>query len=876
MKRLLLLLPFIAPFITHAQIGYTFSALSGTYSYNSGTSLLGSGVDENISASTSIGFTFQFGCANYTTFQASSNGVLYLGTAIASAPFDNFPDLAFNADRPVIAPLWDDLKTSSAAQGGGVNYTLSGASPNRILTVEWKKMKWYYASTGPIISFQVKLYETSNRIDFIYQQENIANLAFPAAAIGLAGANSGDYYSLNNASSSPTASQSTETDNISTAPATGQIYRWDPISCSGTPSGITSSASPASLCSAGTSTLSLSGASGCGLSYQWQSSTTGTGGWSNIAGATSSTQTVSVPAGGLYYQCIVTCSSSGLSGTSSSVHVTVGTPSNDNCSGATTITVGNCVAGDVNCASQSQAGCLGTANDDVWYKFVATSTTQNISLSASSSFDPVVQVFSGACGSLTSVWCDDATYTYGGSSECRSASGLTIGNTYYVRVYDYYSGYPSTTTFTLCVSAMSSYTCNLNYSYSTITNSQDAGVTNAVTISDDHLSSAVPLGFNFCFDGYQYTQAYISSNASLVFDAVDPCVPNVDQSRIAAYSGAPTGYTIAGPAPSTTDYVPQNAILAPWHDIDPGNGGAITYATLGTSPNRRFVLYFNGVKQFYTTSPCQNTAYDYTAQIKLYETSNNIEIHVQQMNSCAAWNNGQAILGLHNAFGTLAVVPTGYNAKATSPYNVYSISNTAWKFVPNCTGCAILLPVEIAAFTASRKDDLANEISWTTASETAIRWFHVQRSTDGVNFGDVNTQQARSSTGAQYDYTDVLDDASQTYYYRIATENLDGTIEYSGIRVVQRDKSSSTVVLNLYPNPFTNDINIDMESMGESLVTVEVFGMFGRLVYQQEMLLSDGANTVRINDFEKQKGLYLVRITNKLGQVLLTRKMIRQ
>lgn len=870
-RWLLIVLVILASIPTRAQLSYAMTATTGTYAYNSGTQLLGSSVDENISASTSIGFTFKFGCANYTTFQASSNGVLYLGTSIASAPFDNVPNLSGNTDRPIIAPLWDDLETSST---GKVNYKLTGTSPNRVLTVEWLNMLWDYFASGKVISFQAKLYETSGQIDFIYKVENIANLYSPYAASGLAGATTGDFYSLSDFGTNPTASKTTETDNISSAPATNQIYRWTPNSCSGTPAGISASASPVSLCAAGTATLSLSGTSGCGLTYQWQSASAGSGPWTNITGATSSTQTVSVPAAGSYYQCVVTCS--GLSGTSSTVHVTVGTPSNNDCSGATALTIGNCVAGDVNCASQSQIGCVGTADDDVWYSFTATGTAHDISLSASSSFDPVVELFLGSCGSLTSIWCDDVDYTTGGSMQCRATTGLTVGNTYYLRVYDYYSGTPATTGFTVCVSAGPSASCGLNYTLSSITNSQDAGVNTTITLSDDHLSNAIALPFGFCFDGYLYSEIYVCSNASLVFDAVDPCSPNVDQSRIPASSGAPTGYSISGPVPTTTDYVPQNAILAPWHDIDPGNGGTITYATLGTSPNRRFVVSFNAVKQFELSSPCQNTSYDYTGQIKLYETTNNIEIHIQQMNSCASWNNGQAILGLHNGTGTMALVPAGYNANASSPYNVYSITNAAWRFTNNCTSCNIVLPVDMVEFTATTLDDENNEITWRTANERSVKWFYLERSVDGVNFTEIARVAPLSPLGASYEHKDKLPDARSTYYYRVATENMDGSIEYSGLRVVERNSNLVAAIRDVYPNPFVDDLNFDVESAGDVDVTIEVYGMFGRVVYRQQCKLADGVNTVHIDDFDKQKGLYLVRLIDQEGKELLVKKMIRQ
>lgn len=128
-------------------------------------------------------------------------------------------------------------------------------------------------------------------------------------------------------------------------------------------------------------------------------------------------------------------------------------PANDNCAGAVSLTPSSsCVptTGNVASASQSIAGCTGTANDDVWYSFVATATQHTVTVDGSTSFDAVVQIYSVSCGG-TSLGCIDATLA--DQVETTTLAGLTIGNTYWVRVYDYYGGTPATTTFTICITA---------------------------------------------------------------------------------------------------------------------------------------------------------------------------------------------------------------------------------------------------------------------------------------------------------------------------------------------------------------------------------------------------------------------------------------
>jgi hypothetical protein len=136
--------------------------------------------------------------------------------------------------------------------------------------------------------------------------------------------------------------------------------------------------------------------------------------------------------------------------------------SNDECSGAIALTMnayGSCAstsAGNVSCATASgtaAGSCFGTPDDDIWYSFVATASSHSITLTAASSFDAYMQLYSGTCGALSSIACSDAN-TF-------NASGLTIGNTYYIRAYSYSATVPSNGSITMCISAPASCPSNM-------------------------------------------------------------------------------------------------------------------------------------------------------------------------------------------------------------------------------------------------------------------------------------------------------------------------------------------------------------------------------------------------------------------------------
>ena len=136
----------------------------------------------------------------------------------------------------------------------------------------------------------------------------------------------------------------------------------------------------------------------------------------------------------------------------------------DNPCGATTITPGapgagctNVVTGSTSGATQTfSGGSCGTADDDVWFKFTATATSHVVRVTPSSSFDAVMQAYYNAnCANITSGSNINSCFDSGGDGAVgdMQLTGLTVGFTYYVRVWEYgtYASPPTVNSFQICV-----------------------------------------------------------------------------------------------------------------------------------------------------------------------------------------------------------------------------------------------------------------------------------------------------------------------------------------------------------------------------------------------------------------------------------------
>ena len=176
---------------------------------------------------------------------------------------------------------------------------------------------------------------------------------------------------------------------------------------------------------------------------------------------------------------------------------------------------------------------------------------------------------------------------------------------------------------------------------------------------DDRWSSAISLPFDFCFYGQAYTQMVIGSNAVVSFDLAQNA-PN-------SYCEWDFDETI----PDTNLF--HTAIFGPYMDIFPSTGdeGKINWTVFGEEPDRTMVVNFANIKYF----SCISTFL--TSQIVMYETTNVIEVYIENRPSGCSWNDGNAVIGIQNQDGTRGETAPGRNT------GDWSASNEAWRFTPN-------------------------------------------------------------------------------------------------------------------------------------------------------------------------------------------------
>jgi hypothetical protein len=181
--------------------------------------------------------------------------------------------------------------------------------------------------------------------------------------------------------------------------------------------------------------------------------------------------------------------------------------------------------------------------------------------------------------------------------------------------------------------------------------------------TDDVHSDVVNIGFDFNFYGNVYNQCVLSANGYITFDFT----------QAGEYSPWPINAAIPDPG-----VVPENAILAPWHDIDPGVDGSIVFGSYGVAPNRVFYVVWCNIPMFNCNDLISGQ------YLLLFESSNKIEMHIEEKPLCAGWNAGAAVQGIVNENSTLSeiVIDPVLNQPRNFPLQ-WTATNEGWEFVPN-------------------------------------------------------------------------------------------------------------------------------------------------------------------------------------------------
>jgi hypothetical protein len=213
---------------------YSWKPSTAAYAAVSGTPLTFSATDD-AAVTVALPFTFTYDSLSYASVGVSTNGILTLGTTSTSftnSDLFNGGSFLFN----VLAPWWDNLALDAS---GTVQSFTEGTPPNRDFVIQFGNFPDYSGSTYRL-NWQVRLYEGSNRIQFIYGNKGAgAPSGSSSASVGIKGKNGLTGFFIDGTTGSRTLGNSSLNSNTG-FPAAGTVFTFAPDTAA--PLGLTAAA----------------------------------------------------------------------------------------------------------------------------------------------------------------------------------------------------------------------------------------------------------------------------------------------------------------------------------------------------------------------------------------------------------------------------------------------------------------------------------------------------------------------------------------------------------------------------------------------------------------------------------------------------------
>lgn len=593
-------------------------------------------------------------------------------------------------------------------------------------------------------------------------------------------------------------------------------------------------------------------------------------------------------------------------------------PANDNPCSATPLTVGaSCTfASYTNAAATATAGvtapgCASYNGGDVWFTAVVpASGILNVDMSAGVITDSGLAFYTGTCGSLTLLECDDDDSPNGAMSMI-NRTGLTPGSTIFIRVWEY--GGDNNGTFSICASSpppvtndepctATSLPVNASCSFTAASNvgsSASAGVPAPGCASyvgeDVWFTAVVPATGTLIVNTNSGSMTdsgmafYTGTCGSLtLLECDDDDSPNGSMSMITAggltpgstiyirmwdFSGGSGTFSICAVAGATTgpcglaatnDNCPSPAILTQ----GPGSFSASTDVTFtADQPGNVSSVFCGSIEnnswyQFTATSTthsfpiasvtgCVN---NYGIQAHVYSVTYNASgccTGFTSMSNC--YNPGTTALG--------TVTATGLTIGNNYMLMIDGNAGDGCEFtISGWTGTGIL-PVELSEFNG-KSSSVGNILTWRTESEYKNDYFEVMYSRDADHFEKIGVIQGVGTTSEANEYQFIHQGVpSGTSFYKLQQVDLNGERTDSKIISIN-SKDNSDGLFSVYPNPMKDQLIMQLQSSKKEHMEITIMDQKGITVLNEQLTVDEGITNLFRDLSFLRSGVYTLIVTS--------------
>ena len=163
-------------------------------------------------------------------------------------------------------------------------------------------------------------------------------------------------------------------------------------------------------------------------------------------------------------------------------------------------------------------------------------------------------------------------------------------------------------------------------------------------------------------------------------------------------------------------------------------------------------------------------------------------------------------------------------------------------------------------------------VQWQTLSEYNSSYFTAEKSTDGINWSEISTKTAAGFSTALQTYSTADNDVQTVNYYRVKQADRDGRVTWSNIVKI----NAAAATAKVYPNPFVNQVQVDVNVAAQQKAVVTVTDLQGRKLLFKNWNLQKGGNSIVITEIKQlSAGIYFLEVKSSEGNVIFKTSIIK-
>ncbi|HMK27811.1 MAG TPA: T9SS type A sorting domain-containing protein [Chitinophagaceae bacterium] len=193
------------------------------------------------------------------------------------------------------------------------------------------------------------------------------------------------------------------------------------------------------------------------------------------------------------------------------------------------------------------------------------------------------------------------------------------------------------------------------------------------------------------------------------------------------------------------------------------------------------------------------------------------------------------------------------------------VSTTEVGSAQNTVSVSSTLPVTLLSFNAGWLNDHV-ELNWTTANETNSYSIEIEKSNGNSMFSKIGQVFTTGALGAtiSYSFVDSFPLAG-TNQYRLKLVDRNNQYKYSSVISLNK-KQAGFSLQNSFPNPFINELNVQLLSDKVQPVQLQLIDVSGKIVFNRREICNSGTSNIVLDNLAGlQAGVYLLKVITVEG-----------